>query len=183
MSILGFRKEPSLSPLSHSLPVIEVLAVVKKPIGQIKKKKCLPSKLFPLNIIRTIEESPVKKTERKGVFAQQALGFRFLGADCESGSLLGWEGCIKEASTIVQGLLVSLLVQAGYQRILRKIWAICHLVPASTGGLVLDAGQEAGWMLQRRQIGCWKRGRRRDECAFSLISSPGLTSLTTRHKK
>lgn len=39
MSILGFRKEPSLSPLSHSLPVIEMLAVVKKPIGQIKKKK------------------------------------------------------------------------------------------------------------------------------------------------
>ena len=38
-------------------------------------------------------------------------------------------------------------------------------------------------MLQRRQVGCWKGGRRWDECALSLISSPGLTSLTTRHKK
>ena len=42
MTIAGFRKEPSLSPLSHYLPVIEVLAIVKKSIGQIKKKKKKP---------------------------------------------------------------------------------------------------------------------------------------------
>ena len=39
VSIASFRKDPSLSPLSHSLSVIEVLAIVKKSIGQIKKKK------------------------------------------------------------------------------------------------------------------------------------------------
>lgn len=110
----------------------------------------------------------MKKTKRKGIFEQQTLGFSLFEADCVFGSLLGWEGEIKGASTTVWGFLVSQLVQVGCQRTHRKIWVICHLVQACR----LQLG-----------VGSWKGGGRGDEDALSLISSPGPASLTEGLKK
>ena len=53
----SFRKELSLSLLSlHSLPVVKVLVIMNRFIHQMCFKKCLLSKLFPLNIIRITED-------------------------------------------------------------------------------------------------------------------------------